>query len=643
MRRDGPATSPARIDDGIALDSRERCFRALRSCIRGSAPIAIAVLVCFASEGLRASTAANPIPGGLTVHRSMRAAPHRLIVHPNDAVVAANQTQRFGVTDAQGNPVAVHWNVSGIGCSGEACGTIDEHGIYQPPSSLPQPRFVTIEGVLVSDPNYSVLTEVRLADVVTAPAHAASPKPRELAAPVIESQSVAARSDLPALPQAVNAPPGSIERHSVASRVPVPALPNAVAAAPAIGSQHETSTIARNGKLPALPSAIAASPTIEERGEHNVSHRADPPPLPQAVTAAPIVQAREVVRNGEFPPLPGAVAATPAIERQNVSSRGASIPLPNAVSATPAIERQDILSRAPAPPPKAFAAPPQIQHQEAQKQETQKPESPKQEVQKQKAERSVELTGLSNTVVIPVVPASTPIAHSVKPAAQPELMASASPAPIQIHVDRTPHFSPPLPAAVGNKNVANKSLLPAMQDAAIPAGVVSGQHSPVTYLDGQLTIDSDNLTLAAVLELVAQKTGAVIEVPSGTGQERIIEHAGPGRPEDVIASLLNGSPFDFVIVGSPLHEHAPTQVLLSLHTADDKNASLPPQPPVRIAPPAPWTPPPNTATVVMPADLNGSNLEPPKEPLPAEVLGQMMKERTRQLREQIQQQIQQQQ
>ena len=122
--------------------------------IRGGARIAVAVglLACFGLDGLWAST---------------HAVPHRFAVHPNGATVAANHTQRFRVTDAQGRPVAVHWNISGLGCSGLACGTIDARGVYRTPFSLPQPPVVALEGVLVSDPSHSVLTQVWLEQAVT--------------------------------------------------------------------------------------------------------------------------------------------------------------------------------------------------------------------------------------------------------------------------------------------------------------------------------------------------------------------------------------------------------------------------------------------------------------------------------------------
>ena len=145
MLRDIPATR----DRSICGLRRWSVLQFLTG-IRGGARIAIAVglLACFGLEGLWAST---------------RVVAHGLTVHPNRATVAVNQAQRFRVTDDQGRTVAVNWNVSGLGCSGLACGTVDAQGIYRAPSSLPRRPVVTLEGVLVSDPNSSVLVHVDIA------------------------------------------------------------------------------------------------------------------------------------------------------------------------------------------------------------------------------------------------------------------------------------------------------------------------------------------------------------------------------------------------------------------------------------------------------------------------------------------------
>jgi hypothetical protein len=585
MRRDNPAGS-----DHSMGDSLKHSILELLAWTRGGARVALAVgLLAGCGSALGASTTTNAIPGGLTVRRSMRAAPHRLIVHPSGATLVANQTQRFGVTDAQGNPVAVRWNVSGIGCSGSSCGMIDEQGIYHPPSSLPQPGIVTVEGVLVSDPNYSVLTEVRLeaADTV-----AANPTAQ---APVRKMQEIAAPA---------------VERQPIASRAALPPLPNAIAAAPGIGKQNASSV--RN-VLP-LPNAVAAAPVVEAG---KVARDRELPPVPNAIAVAPAVERQTVARNGELPPLPRVVAATPAIDKQSVSNRGALPPLPRAVGAAPEIGKQKVVHSIELPLPTVVTVAPQVERRDV--------------------ARKVELPPVPKAVgAVPEVGGST-LTNADNSRPLPQLVASLSPASSQIYSEKTQ-----LPAGIVKQKPAGGAALPPMQDvvAAAPAGSASTQHaSAVTYSDGQLTINAENLTLAAVLQLVAEKTGAVIDVPPGTGLERIFEHAGPGRAEDVLASLLNGSPFDFVIVGSPQRQHAPTQVLLSLHSADDKNASLPP-PPKTLGSPAPWTPPPpaDTASVYIPPDLDGRDLEPPKEPLAPEVLDRLMKERTKQLRERMQQQ-----
>ena len=238
--------TPARCGRGIG-GSRRPSILELLACIPGGTRIAVVVglLACFGLDGLWAST---------------RAVPHRLTVHPNGATVAANQTQQFEVTDAEGRSVAVHWNISGLGCSGLACGSIDEQGVYRTPSSLPQPRVVTLEGVLVSDPSYSVLTQVWLEDALTvtvspASAHVATRQTQQFAALLVGRQNVASRAELPPLPIAVAAAP-VVARQIVASSAGLLPLLHAVAAAPVIARQN----VARSAVLLPLPDEVAAAP-----------------------------------------------------------------------------------------------------------------------------------------------------------------------------------------------------------------------------------------------------------------------------------------------------------------------------------------------------------------------------------------------
>ena len=67
--------------------------------------------------------------------------------------------------------------------------------------------------------------------------------------------------------------------------------------------------------------------------------------------------------------------------------------------------------------------------------------------------------------------------------------------------------------------------------------------------NGELTIDAPNSTLAQVLRAVQARTGASIDIPSSAGNERVVAQLGPGLPRDVLNTLLNGSKFDYVILG----------------------------------------------------------------------------------------------
>jgi len=84
----------------------------------------------------------------------------------------------------------------------------------------------------------------------------------------------------------------------------------------------------------------------------------------------------------------------------------------------------------------------------------------------------------------------------------------------------------------------------------------------VSFKDGQLTIDSQNATLSQVLRSVQAQTGASIDIPSGAGSERVVARLGPGKPKDVLASLLNGSKFNYVILGDSNNSERVQKIIL---------------------------------------------------------------------------------
>ena len=72
----------------------------------------------------------------------------------------------------------------------------------------------------------------------------------------------------------------------------------------------------------------------------------------------------------------------------------------------------------------------------------------------------------------------------------------------------------------------------------------------VTYENGLLQIHSDKATMSQVLFEVQRQTQAEIAIPSGAEQEQVAVDIGPASSREVLASLLNGSAYNFIFVGT---------------------------------------------------------------------------------------------
>jgi hypothetical protein len=79
----------------------------------------------------------------------------------------------------------------------------------------------------------------------------------------------------------------------------------------------------------------------------------------------------------------------------------------------------------------------------------------------------------------------------------------------------------------------------------------------VDFLGGKLTIRASKATLAEVLYEVQRKTGADIPIPSAAQREQVSGIFGPAPAREALASLLNGSGFNFILVAS---DHDPSQL-----------------------------------------------------------------------------------
>jgi hypothetical protein len=88
----------------------------------------------------------------------------------------------------------------------------------------------------------------------------------------------------------------------------------------------------------------------------------------------------------------------------------------------------------------------------------------------------------------------------------------------------------------------------------------------VTYRRGLLTIVAENSTLQDILTGVGKATGATVDAPATSASERVATRLGPGQPRDVLAALLNGSRFDYILLGSPENPGGIRRLILSPRT-----------------------------------------------------------------------------
>jgi hypothetical protein len=96
------------------------------------------------------------------------------------------------------------------------------------------------------------------------------------------------------------------------------------------------------------------------------------------------------------------------------------------------------------------------------------------------------------------------------------------------------------------------STLPSVQPTAGPDAAVAVErpHSlEVGYEDGKLSVDATNASLNQILREVSKKTG--ITVRGGVRDERVFGHYGPASPADILASLLEGTGSNMLLVDDP--------------------------------------------------------------------------------------------
>jgi hypothetical protein len=153
----------------------------------------------------------------------------------------------------------------------------------------------------------------------------------------------------------------------------------------------------------------------------------------------------------------------------------------------------------------------------------------------------------SGTLLNAQLPAPTPI----QPGPQPARHAQN---PAQSRNFNTAKPTPSTPAPTAMQTPAAEPPKPdwPVNDKPLPP--------KVTWDSSGLTVDANNSSLDEILKEVATQTGAKLD--GKVGDERVFGSYGPASARDVIKQLLDGTPYNVLMVGDQ-GEGTPRQIVLS--------------------------------------------------------------------------------
>ena len=103
----------------------------------------------------------------------------------------------------------------------------------------------------------------------------------------------------------------------------------------------------------------------------------------------------------------------------------------------------------------------------------------------------------------------------------------------------------------------------------------------VTYRDGMLTVQAVNSTLGSLLQTIRNKTGIQFE-GAQNADERVAVTVGPAPEAEVLASIFNGSKYDYLVIGREDDPAIVQRVILTPRGRANAQNIAPPQPPPQI-------------------------------------------------------------
>jgi hypothetical protein len=153
------------------------------------------------------------------------------------------------------------------------------------------------------------------------------------------------------------------------------------------------------------------------------------------------------------------------------------------------------------------------------------------------------------------------------------------------------------------------------------------QRAKVTYTDHEITVTASNSSLNQILHDISHLTG--IKITGGVSDERVFGDYGPASPSQVLATLLNGTGSNMLLVQST--GEAPMELILTprqggptppnpnAQSFDEPNESSEDAPPNPVARPIRHMPPsPNAPRPVPSPDASAQTSEPPVQVAPAD-------------------------
>lgn len=95
-----------------------------------------------------------------------------------------------------------------------------------------------------------------------------------------------------------------------------------------------------------------------------------------------------------------------------------------------------------------------------------------------------------------------------------------------------------------------------------------------SYVNGQLSIDAQNVPLGDVIEAIRVRTGIAVELPAETMNDPVFDRVGPAPLRDVLTQLLYGSGFNYIIQTSSQDPQTVTKLVLSTQVRAPTSANL---------------------------------------------------------------------